>query len=208
MATASTGGQASAEAARADRAVRLGGCLERARGGERGALDEVVRELNPLLWRVARAEGLGAEDAADVVQTVWLELVRRLDDIRSPQSLIGWLVTAARREAWRVHARLRRQRPAATGVPGPEPESVPDDAPEPSERLLTDERDRVLYEHFRRLSERCRFLLGIVAQAERPDYAMVSEALNMPHGSIGPTRGRCLAKLREMLLGDPRWSAR
>jgi RNA polymerase sigma factor (sigma-70 family) len=164
----------------------------------------VVRELNPLLWRVARAEGLGAEDASDVVQTVWLELVRRLDDIRSPQSLIGWLVTAARREAWRVHARLRRQRPAATEVP----ESVPDRGPEPSERLLTDERDRVLYEHFRRLSERCRVLLGIVAQAERPDYATVSEALDMPHGSIGPTRGRCLAKLREMLLGDPRWSAR
>jgi RNA polymerase sigma factor (sigma-70 family) len=204
MATASTGGQASAEAARADRAVRLGGCLERARGGERGALDEVVRELNPLLWRVARAEGLGSEDAADVVQTVWLELVRRLDDIRSPQSLIGWLVTAARREAWRVHARLRRQRPAATA----DLESVPDRVPEPSERLLTDERDHVLYEHFRRLSERCRILLGIVAQAGRPDYATVSEALDMPRGSIGPTRGRCLAKLREMLLDDPRWSAR
>jgi RNA polymerase sigma factor (sigma-70 family) len=203
MATAPTGERASAGTARADRSVRLGGCLERARNGEPGALDEVVRELNPLLWRIARAEGLSAEDAADVVQTVWLELLRRLDDIRSPQSLIGWLVTSARREAWRVHARVRRQGPA-----GAVPESVPDRGPEPSERLLTDERDRVLYEHFRRLSERCRALLGIVARADRPDYALVSEALDMPRGSIGPTRGRCLAKLREMLLGDPRWSAR
>jgi hypothetical protein len=56
------------------------------------------------------------------------------------------------------------------------------------------------------LSERCRALLRIVAQVERPDYSMVAEAMGMPHGSIGPTRGRCLAKLRESLLADPGWS--
>jgi hypothetical protein len=74
------------------------------------------------------------------------------------------------------------------------------------ERLVADERDRVLWRHFERLSERCRTLLRIVAQVERPDYSMVAEAMEMPHGSIGPTRGRCLAKLREMLLADSEWS--
>jgi RNA polymerase sigma factor (sigma-70 family) len=187
---------------RDDRAARLAACLERARAGERGALDPVVTELNPVLWHVARAQGLTAEEAADVVQTVWLQLLRRLGDIRSPRALTAWLVTAARRESWHVRDGSRRRVPDGA----PALESAPDPGPELDERLLTDERDRVLWRHFRRLSERCRELLRIVAQVDRPDYTAVSEALGMPVGSIGPTRGRCLAKLREMLLADPGWS--
>jgi RNA polymerase sigma factor (sigma-70 family) len=189
-----------AEAPPTERAVRLGDCLQRARSGERGALDEVVRELNPLLWHVVRAQGLGTEDAADVVQTTWLALLRRLHEIRSPQALTAWLVTAARREAWHVRDRVRRQ-----GSDDPALDAVPDPGPDLDERLLTDERDRVLWELFQRLPPRCRTLLRIVAHVERPDYAAVSEALGMPRGSIGPTRGRCLAKLREMLLANPAW---
>jgi RNA polymerase sigma factor (sigma-70 family) len=179
----------------------LGACLERARDGDRTALGEVVRELNPLLWHVARSQGLGVEEASDVVQTAWLELLRRLADIRSPQALTAWLVTATRREAWRVRGRLRRQVPHE-----PEAfESEVDPDPEPAERLLVEERDRVLWRHFQQLTERCRTLLRVVAHVERPDYAVLVQALAMPHGSIGPTRGRCLAKLREMLLADPEW---
>lgn len=192
-----------AEASRAARSARLRACVERARDGERGALDEVVRELNPLLWHVARAQGLGVEEAADVVQTTWLELIRRLHEIRSPQALTGWLVTTTRREAWHVRERSRRRESDTTAVL----EAAPDPGPEPHERLLSDERDRVLWRHFQRLSERCRALLRVVAEVDRPDYSVVAEALAMPRGSIGPTRGRCLAKLREMLMADPAWSA-
>jgi RNA polymerase sigma factor (sigma-70 family) len=191
------------EASRADRTARLKACVERARDGERGALDEVVRELNPLLWQVARAQGLSVEEAADVVQTTWLELLRRLYEIRSLQALTGWLVTATRREAWHVRERSRRRAPDTTAML----EVAPDPGPEPYERLLSNERDEVLWRHFQRLSERCRGLLRVVAEVDRPDYSVVAEALGMPRGSIGPTRGRCLAKLREMLLADPAWSA-
>src|SRR5262249_33347526 len=99
--TLSNGGAGTSQA-EPDRAARLGDCLERARNGEMGALGDVVRELNPLLWHVARAEGLTAEEAADVVQTTWLELLRRLRDIQSPRALTAWLVTATRRGAWRA----------------------------------------------------------------------------------------------------------
>jgi RNA polymerase sigma factor (sigma-70 family) len=185
-----------------DRRTRLARCLERARSGELSALDEVVRELNPLLWQVARAQNLNADQAADVVQTSWLELVRRLHEIRAPEALTAWLVTATRREAWRVRNWHRQHIPEGTQIL----ESTPDPGPEPHERLLSDERDRVLWRHFHRLPERCRALLRIVAQVERPDYSMVAEAMEMPRGSIGPTRGRCLARLREMLLADTEWS--
>ena len=191
-----------AEAGQDDRRARLARCLERARGGELAALDEVVRELNPVLWHVARAQNLSADQAADVVQTTWLELLRRLHEIRAPQALAAWLVTTTRREAWRVRSWHRQHTPEGTEIL----ESTPDPGPELSERIESDERDRVLWRHFQQLPERCRTLLRIVAQVERPDYSTVAEAMEMPRGSIGPTRGRCLAKLREMLLADPGWS--
>ncbi len=185
------------------RAERLARCLERARGGEIAALDDVVRELNPLLWHVARAQGLDQAEAYDVVQTTWLELLRRLGEIRSPSSLTGWLISTTKREAWRTN-RLRQRHQVADDV---EPIDVPDGAPELDDGLIKSERDRVLWGHFRRLSQRCQELLRVVALVERPDYTVVSEALGMPHGSIGPTRGRCLAKLRGLLIADPIWSA-
>jgi RNA polymerase sigma factor (sigma-70 family) len=204
MAPVTTGGSGGAGTshAAADRAARVEACLMRARAGETGALAEVVRELSPLLWHVARDEGLTVEESADVVQTTWLELVRRLHDIRSPRALTAWLITATRREAWRVRERSRRQAPGEAA----HLESAPDPGPGPGEQLLSDERDRALWRHFQRLPERCRRLLRIVAHVARPDYAAVAEALGMPIGSIGPTRGRCLAKLRTMLLADPGWS--
>jgi len=195
-------GRAGGGHAATDRAARIGACLERARDGDTAALGEIVRELNPLLWHVARGEGLTAEESADVVQTSWLELLRRMHEIRSPQALTSWLVTATRREARRARKLGRRQTPEGAA----QLEAVADPDPGPAEQLLTDERDRVLWQHVQRLPGRCRELLRIVAQAARPDYAAVAEALGMPVGSIGPTRGRCLAKLRELLQADPGWS--
>jgi RNA polymerase sigma factor (sigma-70 family) len=203
MAVVAPGGdKVDTAAAAADRAARVGACLVRARSGETGALSEIVRELNPLLWHVARSEGLGTEEAADVVQVSWLELLRRLDEIRSPQALTAWLITATRREAWRVGRLPRRQVPDGA----PQLDLVPDPDPGPDERLLASERDQILWRHVQQLPERCRQLLQIVAHVARPDYAAVAEALGMPVGSIGPTRGRCLAKLRELLRADSGWS--
>lgn len=188
---------------RQERARRVGECLVLAQAGDRTALDEIVRALNPLLWRVARSQGLDAEDATDAVQTAWLELVRRLAEIRSPQALTAWLVTTTRRESWRLRARGRRE--------SPEEADMLDDRPDPDvlpiDQLVSDERDRALWRHVESLPVRCRRLLSVVAQVARPDYDVVAEALGMPRGSIGPTRGRCLAKLRSLLLADALWES-
>ena len=78
-------------------------------------------------------------------------------------------------------------------------------APSPETAVLTDVDDRLVWQHFATLPERCKSLLRAIAFAEKPDYASVALALGMPVGSIGPTRGRCLAKLRLALVADPRW---
>jgi RNA polymerase sigma factor (sigma-70 family) len=202
--TGQRAGSGRGDAASPDRHDHLAHCLERARAGDPGGLDEIVHELNPLLWHVARSQTLATEEAADVVQTAWLELLRRLHDIRSPRALTAWLVSTTRREAWRVNTARRR----GGGAP---PEVLDDVAaadPPPDERVGDDERDRTLWRHYRRLPDRCRALLRVVALVDRPDYDAVASAMAMPRGSVGPTRGRCLAKLREMLLADPTWSTR
>jgi RNA polymerase sigma factor (sigma-70 family) len=186
----------------ATRIARLTEALERARAGDSSGLDDIVVECTPLLWHVARSQGVRPEDVADVVQHTWLELVARLADIRNPSTLMAWLITTTKRESWRLNRRLGTTTELdAIGEPAA-------DLPEIDESLLTEERDRVLWRAFAQLSDRCRQLLRVVAMVDRPTYDVVGEALGMPHGSIGPTRGRCLTKLRSLLLADPGWEQR
>lgn len=186
-----------------DRAERLGALLLRAQGGDRASLHAIVAELTPLLWNVARGQGLDRADAEDVVQSVWLSLVARLAHIETPNALIGWLVTACKREAWRARSARDRSR----SVEVAELAELVDPAPPAEDRVLADERMRVVRAALERLSPRCAELLRLLAVADRPDYSEIAGALGMPRGSVGPTRGRCLAKLREILLADGRWSA-
>jgi RNA polymerase sigma factor (sigma-70 family) len=159
---------------------------------------EIVTEFSPLLWHVARAAGLSPGDAQDVLQTVWMRLIEHLDDIRTPTALAGWLVVTTRREAWRVRAAERKQIPT-------DQESfaeLPVKGPGSEEQVVIEDQRRRLWAAIRRLSPRCQELLRIVAFVPRPDYAAVAAGLGMQIGSIGPTRGRCLAKLRALLAGD------
>jgi RNA polymerase sigma factor (sigma-70 family) len=180
------------------RSERIAGLMDAARQGNESALGEIVTELSPLLWQVARAAGLSSSDAEDVLQTVWLRLLAHLDDIHTSAALTGWLVTTTRREAWRVSAAARRQPPADTELLS----TLPDQGPGSEEQVILDDQRRVLWEAIGQLSPRCQELLRIVAFVPRPDYAAVAAELGMPTGSIGPTRGRCLAKLRALLADD------
>lgn len=186
-------------ASQSDRSTRIAGWLGAAREGSEDALGQIVADLSPLLWQVARSAGLSSGDAEDVLQTVWMRLVAHLDDIHDSAALVGWLVTTAKREAWRVRATGRRLLPADRDLLA----ELPDEGPGSEEQVILDDQRRRLWTAIGQLSARCQELLRIVAFAPRPDYAAVAAALGMPVGSIGPTRGRCLAKLRALLASDP-----
>lgn len=177
--------------------------VSEAREGSEDALGEIVTEFSPLLWHIARAAGLSTADAEDVVQTVWMRLLAHLDDIRDSAALAGWLVTTTRREAWRVRDAGRKQLATDTEVFA----ALPDPRPGSDEQIIIDDQRRALWQAIGQLSKRCQELLRIVAFVPRPDYAAAAAELGMPIGSIGPTRGRCLAKLRALLGIDPEGSS-
>ena len=186
-------------------AKRYADALREARLGSPHALDDLVADLSPMLWRVARKAGLDHASAEDVVQTCWLGLMKHLDEIDKPEALPGWLATTARREAWRLRKKDRREQPADQ-----EWEELLVDrldlGEDVAERIGLAPRYRVLWEAVSRLPERCRALIQVVAYTDRPDYEAMSKTLGMPRGAIGPTRGRCLARLRRELHSNPEWN--
>ena len=177
--------------------------------GDRAAFDELVSTVTPLMWHTVRSQGVDATAAEDVVQTVWMSLLHSADTVRDPQTVVKWLLTSARRESWRVTKRARADltRTAAIfGVDGEEVLSIPVQRETlPDEVVLRDANQQLLWHHVEGLPERCRTLIRVIAFADKPDYARIAESLGMPVGSIGPTRGRCLAKLRDQLARDPEW---
>lgn len=149
-----------------------------------------------LVWGVTRSHRLGDADAADVCQTTWMRLLEHLDDLRNPDALSGWLATTARHECLRVLRHQSRQIPTEQDAI-PE-KSVPSDL---DAGLLASETDVALWKAFARLSSRCQALLRLLAGEPPASYDDISLALGMPVGSIGPTRGRCLASLRREISG-------
>jgi RNA polymerase sigma factor (sigma-70 family) len=169
--------------------------LHAAKAGDQRAWDALVDRYSGLVWSIARAHRLSAADAADVSQTTWLLLAEHLDRITNPEAVGGWLATTARRESLRVLRVSARALPSGAG------EFVPDraDAGELDSALLTSERNRMLWRAFGAIPERCQRLLRVLMADPPPSYQDVAQALEMPVGSIGPTRGRCLETLRAEL---------
>lgn len=158
-------------------------------------LDGLIPELTPLLWQVARAAGLGAEDAEDVVQSSWVCLLSHLDTIREPGAITAWLVTTTRREAWKIAAARRKTQLADTDRLA----DIPDPQLSPEDSALLAAEQRALWAALRTLSPLCQELLRIVAFVPRPDYDGVAARLGMKRGSVGPNRRRCLDRLGQAL---------
>ncbi|MDP8968975.1 MAG: sigma-70 family RNA polymerase sigma factor [Actinomycetota bacterium] len=167
--------------------------------GDDQAWNALVDRFSGLVWSVARAHRLSSADAADVAQTTWLRLVEHLDRLRQPEHVGSWLATTARRECLRVLRLAGRQEPV-----GDQAEPAAADSVEVSPELaaLAAERSALLRQSLQELSPRCQRLLRVLMADPAPSYQQVSAALDMPVGSIGPTRARCLDCLRRRLQAD------
>jgi RNA polymerase sigma factor (sigma-70 family) len=171
----------------------VAGVVLAAAGGDPAAWEALVDRYAGLVWGVARAFGLDTADAADVSQTTWLRLAEHLTRLREPERVGAWLAVTARREALRT--RQRSQRIVLDGWCG----EGTDDGGELDTALLRDERDALLWRTFSEISEPCKALLRVLISDPPPSYSEVGAALDMPIGSIGPRRQRCLRALRKRI---------
>ena len=175
----------------------LRGAVEAAAAGDTEAWNDLVDRYAGLVWGVARGEGLSHADAADVCQTTWLRLAEHVGRLHTPESVGTWLARTARRECWRVLRSVHR----VDSVDATHP--AWGQAPAADAKLLAEEELKRLWEGLASLSPPCRTLLRVLAADPPPTYAEVSEILDMPIGSIGPRRARCLERLRQLVDHRP-----
>jgi RNA polymerase sigma factor (sigma-70 family) len=170
-----------------------------AAGGDGRAWGEIVVRYGDLVRATVAGFRLQQADAADAVQNTWLRALERIGTVRDPERLGGWLTTTAARECLAVLRRSKRELPVDAFV-----DQLAWTGPTPETRVLRDERDRAVDAAVAKLPTRRRQLVDAIFRGPDADYAQVSQATGMPVGSIGPTRGRCLQKLRALVEnGEP-----
>lgn len=162
----------------------LRGCRRR----DPEAWQQLVSRYERLVYTVALRNGLDAEDAADVTQATFVALIDALDRLREDEKLASWLMTVARRQAWRTRNLSRRT-------------TVLEAAPEGSTDPLANWATTVsLHDALAALGGNCRELLvALYFEQDAPSYAEIAERIGRSIGGIGPMRGRCLDKLRAIM---------
>lgn len=172
------------------------GLVRGAAAGDRRAWERLVDQFAGLIWSITAEFKLGESDAADVVQTTWLRLLEHIDRIEFPDRVGSWLAATARNECLRNLAARKR---VVLANDDEVLTSVVASEPEVDERILADERDQVVRDALSGLPRRWQRLLELLMADPPTSYADISSELGLPMGSIGPTRGRSLARLRVLL---------
>ena len=176
-------------------------CLQ----GEANAWEALIHRYQRLIYSIPLKMRLSQDDAADIFQAVCLKLYENLSKLREQERLSSWLITTTNRECWRLSARQRREAPADDL--GNEEESdiisqLPANTPLPDEERIALEQQQAVRQGIAALSERCRELLTrLFYQKEELSYQEIARQMEMPIASIGPTRARCLDKLKKLLEG-------
>jgi RNA polymerase sigma factor (sigma-70 family) len=173
------------------------GLVRRAGTGDTRAWEALIERYGRLVWSITRDFRLSEGDAADVFQTTWMRLIEHIDRIKHADRVGAWLASTARNESLRCIA-SRKRVVLAAGDEGVLDDAV-DQGVEVDATLLADERARSVRAAVSRLPKRSQRLLSMLMADPPASYAEISDELGLPVGSIGPTRGRCLARLRVLL---------
>ena len=173
--------------------MNLGTVVIAAMNGDEPAWSEIVTRFRPAVRGVARRCGLAASAQDEVEQQTWLALVERIRHINEPAAIAGWLVATARNLSVRELQKGRREL-LVDDIDAHQPYAGHCD--QDDEGAAHEIRVSVLRSAVQRIPKRQRDLLELLLSDRAPSYKDVSAKLDMPVGSIGPTRARCIARLR------------
>lgn len=173
------------------------------RRGDQLAWEKLIQRYQRLVYTIPLRAGLDKDHAAEIFQDVFTTLFQKLNDIEEPEKLQAWLVTTARRKTWRMISQVERSRAvdASGGHTIEEVEPfVRDETPLPDEQLSMLEEQHRIRLAVASLDERCKCLIEMLFYYSEPlSYQEIAAALEIPEGSVGPTRARCLGKLLRLL---------
>ncbi|MCZ7567924.1 MAG: sigma-70 family RNA polymerase sigma factor [Ardenticatenaceae bacterium] len=168
--------------------------------GDQNAWVALVGRYERLIYSILLRHGLSESQAADVFQEVCLILLEKLDRLRDESCLAAWLMTVTRRECWKT---LRRRDVAGAEDAMPLLMNQPANGSQPEDLVAQWEARQAVWDALARIGEPCRTLLQRLYYAQpAPSYAAIAAELGVPEGSIGPTRARCLKKLRHAMGGQ------
>jgi RNA polymerase sigma factor (sigma-70 family) len=173
-------------------ALTTAALVEAARRHDPDAWKQLVERYDRMIFNVCRAHRMFGADADDVRQTTWLRAVEHVGRLQDAQKIGSWLATVARNECLRALSHGARVRPCEDEVM----QRMPDLDPAPEERVLAAERRVAVRGAIATLPARDQALLGLLYDESEPSYTEIGRRLQMPVGSIGPTRGRVLERLR------------
>jgi RNA polymerase sigma factor (sigma-70 family) len=175
----------------------LAACLR----GEQAAWEALIDRYAALIYSIPLKYGLAQADAADVFQAVCIVLFERLDSIRAPRGLAAWIITTASRQSVLVSRRRRREQARSAGTVSSY-SGLPDPDLLPEEELLALERQRAVRAAVDELPARCRELIQALFSdaVQQQTYQQLATGLGVPMNSLGPTRARCLERLRRLLV--------
>lgn len=192
--------EAAADLAERDDRTLVAACLE----GDHSAWEALIARYQRLIYSIPIKARLSQDDAADIFQSVCLKLYEKLVTIRDSEKISSWLITTTSRECWRLSARNRRE-----SVPvcvGDDDDSFLTEIP--ATGPLADEQREILEEQHQvrqaveALPDRCRELITMLFyQKDELSYVDIAGRMRMPVPSVGPTRARCLEKLKKLLEG-------
>jgi RNA polymerase sigma factor (sigma-70 family) len=171
--------------------------------GDAAAWEMLVARYQRLVYSIPMKARLSADDAADIFQSVWLKLYEKLASLRDHEKLSSWLITTTTREVWRLAARNRRDSaPASDDDQSNALEQIAATAPLADAEREMLEQQQLVREALESLPERCRNLLTMLFyEKDELSYAEIARRMAMPVPSVGPTRARCLEKMRKLLQG-------
>lgn len=165
--------------------------------GEARAWEALVRRHERLVYSIGRSYRLGDEDMSDVFQDVFTALLKGLPRLRDGRTLVRWLSSTTERIA-RTTALKRRREAAREDREEATVANLQDSGEAIGEDLERIERQHQVRLAMGGVSERCKRLLeALYYEDPTPSYAELSQRLGVPVGSLGPTRARCMDRLKD-----------
>jgi RNA polymerase sigma factor (sigma-70 family) len=171
--------------------------IARCLGSDAEAWEALVRRYQRLISSITSKFRLNTDDAADVFQSVWLILFQQLPQLKEQTKLSSWLITITVRECWKLRERIGKTELLDDEEWERFAEQLSENGELPETEALKLERQHLLRRAIEQLGARCRDLINYLFYREEPlSYTEIGRRMRMPIASIGPTRSRCLEKLK------------